>query len=72
MKMRHQYKEKTLESKTQTEPYQNPPNHLTYEPQSTVNKQFILKDIYEGIDLFDQMIQEVREQLGIKKMYYRV
>ena len=71
LKMRHQYKEKNLESKTQTEPYQNSPNHSIYESESAVNKGYILRDIYEGIDLFDRLIREAKEELEGKEMYYR-
>jgi hypothetical protein len=69
--MNHEYKEKNLESKAQRELCQNPPNHLAYEPQSSTNKEYILRDIYAGIDLFDRLIREAREESETKKMYCR-
>lgn len=71
LKMNHEYKAKNLESKTQRELYQNPPNHLAYEPESTPNKEYILRDIYAGIDLFDRLIREAKEELEDKKLHYR-
>jgi hypothetical protein len=70
LKMNHEYKEKNLESKTQRELYQNPSNHPTYEPESAVNKEYILRDIYAGIDLFDRLIREAREEFEAKRGHY--
>jgi hypothetical protein len=68
--MNHEYKEKNLESKMQKELCQDPPNHLTYEPQTTINKEYILRDIYAGIELFDRLIRETREEFEARKLYY--
>jgi hypothetical protein len=70
-KMERTYKEKDVESKKQRESNLCPPNPVTYEPQFSANKEYILRDIYAGIELFDRLIREAKQELEAKKMYYR-
>lgn len=71
LNMNHEYKEKNLESKTQRELCQNPSSHSTYKPQPTINKEYILRDIYAGIGLFDRLIREAKDEFEANEMYYR-
>ena len=71
LKMNHEYKEKNLERKTKTEPYQNPPSRSIHEPLSDINEDYMFRYIYAGIDLFDRLIREAREEFEDKKSYYR-
>ena len=66
LKMERTYKEKTVESKRQRESNLCSPNPVIYEPQSSTNKEYILRQIYAGIELFDRLIREVREELEAK------
>jgi hypothetical protein len=70
-KMKYRYEGKPLERKTQREPCQNPPKPLTYETESGVNKEYILRDLYAGIDLFDRLIREAKQEFEAKNLYYR-
>lgn len=75
-KMNHKYKEKyfkgnELKAKRQRELYQSSPKTLTYEAESALNKEDIFKALYAGIDLFDRLIYEAKQELESKKLQYK-
>ena len=69
--MKYRYEEKPLERKTQRGPYQNLPKPVTYEIESAINKEYILRDLYAGIELFDRLIREAKQEFETKNLYYR-
>jgi hypothetical protein len=70
-KMKYRYEEKPLENKIQRELYQNPPKPLPYETEPGVKREYILRYLYAGIELFDRLIREAKQELEDKKLYYR-
>ena len=70
-KMERADKEKTVESKTQRESDLCPPNPVIYEPPSSTSKEYVLRQIYAGIELFDRLIREARQEFKSKKLHYR-
>jgi len=71
LKMKYRYEEKPLERNMQREPYQNSPKPVTCETESVVNKEYILRDLYAGIELFDRLIREAKQEFEAKNLHYR-